>query len=375
MKLVFWFDNPPRVSKGAFNEVSRLWNDEVFYCCTNETREERKRLNWDEGGYGKATLKILSHCTDDEVLRFIRELKDEIHIFCGYKGSCSKYLKTLLRINHNPYLIIWAERPGVYGKKAELKKVFLPMYHSIYAMRLRKKTDAFLPLGKAGIEQYQRFGWRRAQLFEYAYIPPTLPEPAYKKTTDKTCVKTVYLGRFSSSTKGTDVLMRAVDMLKNDNFVLDMVGGYGDLKEAVEKWANNKKNVNVTGSWPINEARERLAKYDLCIVPSRFDGWNVTINESLLAHTGVITTDAAGSDELVSNSGAGMVVPANDANALADAIKKVLDDPRMAEKWSKKAEEYCSKILPEAAAQYFIQVINYAVLGETTERPVPPWIK
>src|SRR5699024_1717724 len=107
----------------------------------------------------------------------------------------------------------------------------------------------------------------------------------------------------------------AIKHLKHSNYSLEMVGGYGDLKEKTMAWIEQESKVSFGGTWPIEEACDRLSKYDVCIVPSKYEGWNVTLNEALMAGIGCIATEGAVSDEMVTVSGAGMVVRAKDAKA------------------------------------------------------------
>lgn len=375
MKIFCWFTNPPRVSKGAFNALSEKWDDEVYYISMFETREERKRLNWDEGGYGKAKLVILAQQSDPDA--FVRNLIDknsnQIHIFCGYKGPLSKCLKYLIRKNKDPKLIIWAERPNFYGIFKKYRVLILHFIHTYFALKYKNKVKAFLPLGRKASNLYIKYGWNKNRIFPFAYI--TTENPCDSFTTKSSSVNFVYIGRFEASTKGLDVLQNACFGLKNDKWSLTLVGNYGGWCHKASNWEQQDNRVYVKDACPINMVCCELSKYDVCVIPSRYDGWNVTVNEALLAGIGVITTDAAGSDELIEKSGAGIVVPANNPDALSEAMEKVIDDPSLIQIWRKKAIAFSSKISGEVAADYLIQIIRYTCFNEGGARPEAPWLK
>ena len=61
------------------------------------------------------------------------------------------------------------------------------------------------------------------------------------------------------------------------------------------------------------------AAADGVILASRHDGWGLTIHEGLRG-VPVIASDACGAAELITRSNCGMVVPAGDTVALADAM-------------------------------------------------------
>ena len=167
--------------------------------------------------------------------------------------------------------------------------------------------------------------------------------------------------------------MSACDCINNKNWSLDLVGGYGELSEQVQIWIKHKTNVSFLGKWNINEVEDNLQDYDVCIVPSLFDGWNVTVNKALSANIGVITTDAAGSNDMISASGAGIVVKAGKPKELAEAMKVVINDYKIAEDWKEKAGAYMKSWNERDCAKYFIDVILYTQ-GKIKIKPGAPWL-
>ena len=57
-EIIFWFDSPPKVGKGAFNYVANNWGNSVYYVFNNDFRQERKNNNWQaQQGNGKASCE------------------------------------------------------------------------------------------------------------------------------------------------------------------------------------------------------------------------------------------------------------------------------------------------------------------------------
>lgn len=368
--IIFWFDNPPGISRGVFNEVSNLWEGKCFYIAVKDTRAERKAINWDEGGYGKAELIILEKQQNPTVFigDFINKHKSDIHVFTGYKGLSQKYMNHLIKIGSKD-IYIWAEGPITYGLK---RKIIVNVLHGYYALHYRNKIKAMLPLGKNGVNIYHSLGWYEEKLFPFLYLPLSNTEICYDRRVCHHKIRFIYVGRFSR-TKGLKILMDACDILGDGNWTLDLVGGYGELADQVHEWIRNKENINFLGKWDINEVESKIQNYDVCIVPSAFDGWNVTVNKAINAHIGVITTDAAGSNDMVEASGAGIVVSAGDARELASAMRAAINDHAMVEEWKRKAGEYISSWNETDCAKYFIDIIQYTK-GELQEKPEAPWL-
>ena len=117
-----------------------------------------------------------------------------------------------------------------------------------------------------------------------------------------------------------------------------------------------------------------MQDYDVCIVPSYYEGWNVTVNETIMAGIGCICTDEAVSNELIENSDSGLVVKAKSSQALADAIQKVVNNPEMVDRWKSNAFEYKNCITAQIIAEYLLSIITF-LFCESGMEPEAPWIK
>ena len=115
-----------------------------------------------------------------------------------------------------------------------------------------------------------------------------------------------------------------------------------------------------------------MTQYDFCIVPSRYDGWNMTPRQAIYAGIGCIVTDGAGSQDIIQHSGAGCVVPKGDSIALSNAIENAVKNPEMVENWKKKTREYVHRISIDSVGSYFIDGLNY-LYGYNDRKPKVPW--
>lgn len=372
MDIFFWLDTVPVCCKGVFDAIAAQWDGNTYYVCNQSLDANRKKIAMECITGSKAQIVSLNEQKDKSQLvkSILEEHKDDIHVFNGYKSSTTPYMEYLKRIRPGAKTVVWAERPSPKWK------TLFPgsLYHTYYAMRYRKKVTALLPLGQKGVHQYERFGWPKGKMFPFLYLPVMNEAIPFENGPANKQVRFVYLGRFSAYYKGTDILMKAIKYLKHSNYSLEMVGGYGDLKEKTMAWIEREPKVSFGGTWPIEEACDRLAQYDVCIVPSKFEGWNVTVNEALMAGIGCITTEGAVSDEMVTASGAGTVVHAKNPKALARAMDMVLENPALVSDWKKKAYAYRPNMTAQICADYFVKVMEYLFEKDKfVERPVAPW--
>ena len=373
--LIFWFDNPPTCSKGIWKIVNSKWEKKCYFICISDFREDRLKVQSTEANSNELPLHI--NIEHKEIVDFIFRHRNDIHIFNGYKGKTSRYLKYLLKINKNAKVLVWAERPGDRGKRywPKFTSILYKLYHSVYAYKYSNKISAILAIGIQGVEAYCNCGWSKDKIFPFLYVPDLKSCPRRDKIDKNKKIRFVYLGRFSARGKGLDTLVKAYNFLNKKNFTLDLVGGYGDYNNITQNWIRNHENLTYGGTWPIQETSERLTDYDVCIIPSRFEGWNVTTNEAISAGIGCIITNQAVSQELIEISGAGKIIPANSPKQLAKAMQSVIDNPEVIIEWKKRAVQYRKQISPEICAEYFIDVLKY-LFDDTSEkkRPEAPWL-
>ncbi len=378
MNIVFFFDQLPKVGKGCFNAITERFSGTVVYAYLRDYKQERKNANWDDGDYGKAKIVPLGEDenTQGKVDALFKEYTNAVFVLGGFKSSVMKYVDRYVCEDKYKF-ICFSERPGVYGIwwKRLLKLAYIPLSEIRIAKKYRNHVAAMLPLGMTGVKTFRKYGWPQEKLFPFMYDPvETVTDHSIVPV--HTPVRFLYVGRFSRYTKGTDTLVKAVDLLEKDSdkFTLTMVGGYGDMRQEILQWLETKPNVEFLGIWDSNTVGTKMKDYDVCVVPSKFDGWNLLVNEAVRAHIGVIVTDEAVSDEVISYSKAGLVVKAKNPKAMAEAMKCAIADKDLVMQWKEKAKAFTPQISNDAVADYMIAIINY-VCGDGGECPQCPWLK
>lgn len=384
--ILFWLDGPPVCCKGLFDAVAEKWPGDAYYICTKKIGEDRAALveceaNQIQNNSNYIYLDSINDCPEKQQ-SFLEEHLDDIHVFNGYLSNSSMYLKKLLKMNNKAKVLVWAERPCAKTQSGNpIKRAGFAFahkcYHAMRALQYKNRVVALMPLGEKGMDAYSALGWPKTKLFPLLYIPElncesSLSEP--DNIPERETIKFVYLGRFSSGWKGTDLLLQACELVKNSNYSLEMVGGYGDYKEETLKYISENPHLSFGGTWKITEACKKLQDYDICIVPSRYEGWNVTVNEAVMAGIGCIVTDEAVSDEMISFSGAGLVTKP-DGESIAAAMDSIMEKPALVSEFKSRALKYRERTTADICAEYFIDIINYLFDKDCKgERPAPPWL-
>jgi glycosyltransferase involved in cell wall biosynthesis len=124
------------------------------------------------------------------------------------------------------------------------------------------------------------------------------------------------------------VLIDAVQRLILDHPTLRLVLiGDGELREDLAARivdARLESVVFLTGAIP--EAARFLKAFDICVLASKSESYGYVLHEAGLADVPVVATNVGGIPDVVTHEQTGLLVPADDASALAAALARLLTD-------------------------------------------------
>jgi glycosyltransferase involved in cell wall biosynthesis len=139
--------------------------------------------------------------------------------------------------------------------------------------------------------------------------------------------------------KGIQYLIEAARLLEKEPIHFDVVGTIGISEMAI---ASAPANMTFHGPVSRDRTEEFYRSADLFVLPTLSDGFALTQLEAMAHELPVIATPNCG--EVVSDGVDGLIVPASDANALAEAFQLFLQDPeklqRMSEATGAKLEQF-----------------------------------
>jgi glycosyltransferase involved in cell wall biosynthesis len=135
------------------------------------------------------------------------------------------------------------------------------------------------------------------------------------------------IGRLSPE-KGLDVLLRALVDLPGVTAVLVGDGPERDALEQLALELGVADRAIFTGRVP--ESRVYFPVLDVYVLASRNEGLPLALVEAMLASRPVAATDVGSVSEAIADGETGLLVPPDDAPALARALRSLLDDPARA---------------------------------------------
>ncbi len=156
----------------------------------------------------------------------------------------------------------------------------------------------------------------------------------------------LFVGRIEQI-KGIDVLLDAMGRLLakrpflRDELCLVVIGGAIDPEEdgaETEKFNELRRlirqhsiegNVDLIGSVDQRQLAIWYDAADICVVPSLSESFGLVALESMACGTPVVATRVGGLQTVVEHGESGLLVPASDSAALADAMERLLTDHRL----------------------------------------------
>lgn len=100
-----------------------------------------------------------------------------------------------------------------------------------------------------------------------------------------------------------------------------------------------------------SDVRSLLAHCELLVHPAHSEGFGLVIIEAMAAGKPVVATRSGGPEEIVEDGVSGLLVPVGDPAALAAAIARVLDEPRLAGAMGRAAVQRAMLFTSEEAAR------------------------
>jgi D-inositol-3-phosphate glycosyltransferase len=217
-----------------------------------------------------------------------------------------------------------------------------------------RKSAAIVAASEIELGELRRL--YRADVSRVAVIPcgvdprvfhPVRQADAREKLGRDQCERLIlFVGRIEQI-KGIDVLLRGLGLLfqrhpeLRSDVCLLVIGGAldpGDDAPETEKIIELRRlvhehrmeaNVSFVGSRGQEELALYYAAADLCAVPSLTESFGLVALEAMACGTPVVGTKVGGLQTVIDHGESGLLVPAGDDEALADAMAEVLTDWRL----------------------------------------------
>jgi glycosyltransferase involved in cell wall biosynthesis len=165
-------------------------------------------------------------------------------------------------------------------------------------------------------------------------------------------LRVLWLGQVNVG-KGIHYLMAAARVLEREKIHFDIVGPIGVLPATI---ASAPRNMIFHGPVSRDRAAEWYRQADVFVLPTLSDGFALTQLEALSHGLPVITTPNCG--RVVEEGQTGFVVPARDAQALAEAILRFVRHPGLGREMAPACREAAAAYSVDAYGQHLVEIIE-----------------
>jgi glycosyltransferase involved in cell wall biosynthesis len=254
---------------------------------------------------------------------FKRLNADLIHFNLSTMSSCQWPLLSALTIRGQKVVVMEHSPVGTWsGLSNRLKH-----YTSSHA-------DAHVTVGYKAAEIIEGLGDLPKGSLEVIHSGvPTMELSPPPRTTDDF---TVGMLSRHDPVKGIDLAIRVVAQL-GDGYRLVVIGD-GAERPNLEALVDELDMGDRVELRPYSEdARHYYPNFDVYLLPSRLEAFPVTIQEALQAGVPVVATEVGSVREAIDDGETGFIVPVKDVNAMANAVRRLHDDPALRGSMSERA--------------------------------------
>lgn len=349
--LLVWM-NMPSHHQSAFFKALREAGCDLLVCYYGVLSEERRRLGWEE--VQSLPQGEMFFDLRQTQLSSIPDLRNRVHIVPGYGERCLRQL--VVTLSHEKIRWMhWSEpaRPGLrWWASYPIKRW--------YARMVNRYASAALAIGEMARKDFLRWGIRGEKI---ALLPYAVSGLCSNEECDNVVsefgkrfkVLFVYVGALNHR-KGIDVLLKAFAQIAriNPSIGLALIGKDSSrvnyCKMAEREGINEK--VLFRGPVQASSIASVIEAGGVMILPSRFDGWGMALNEAASLSRALIGTNRCGSSHhLIRHGENGFIVPSGNIFKLAEAIKCYAEDAELVHLHGNKSREIFAAFSPEANVQ------------------------
>lgn len=266
------------------------------------------------------------------------------------------------------YLISEPYSPGVDSYLSDtvnllgrFKTAFRPWVYRAYVFLIRDRVAGIFAISKFALTQYAQAGMPWSKLFPFGYFIPaakSIAEPrVFTGPVKGRNLRIIFVGSLIRR-KGIDLLQEAVLHLHEQGYLLKVdIYGPGDESSLL----HSCPAISYCGTIPFGDAQGIISEYDLLVLPSRYDGWGVVVNEALCAGVPVVCSDMTGAGNVAESLGAGLTFNSGDESSLSDVLLRLLGDPSLLAEMRIAASCASLTLQPVIAARYMLEIVRAPV--------------
>lgn len=232
-----------------------------------------------------------------------------------------------------------------------------------------RRATLLAGIGSLAVESYRRKfpGISTVNIPYHCELAAFQRRPARPGERDDGVLRILFCGQMIAR-KGLDTLLEAFAKVadRRESIELVLVGREAELPKMLEGLQKRvRERVDYRGFQAPADLPAEFERADLFVLPSRHDGWGVVVNQALGAGLPIVCSDAVGAAyDLIEPERNGVIVPAGDATALAQALDGLLQQPAKLAAMGRESSKLAPNWSPQAGAARWANAIQSALSME-----------
>lgn len=347
MKVLYLTNLPIPYRVSFFQELGRLCELTVLF--ERKTASDRNKMWFDENSRKNFRCIVLpgirwgkDSAFNPSVIKWLKDRSYDIVVVSGYSSPTEILAILYMKLKKIPFVM---STDGGFPSKKE------PVLKKNFKKFLVQAAGHWLASGAAAQKYLEYYGADPERIYHYPFTSLEKEDIQNEATGEdkKEAMKhllgisglvVLSVGRFIPL-KGFDVLLKAWRQVKDDNASLVIIGGGPQKQKYSEMIRKLKlKNIKILDFMKKDMLKLWYRAADIFVHPTRYDSWGLVINEAMAQSLPVITTDRAlAGMELVREGKNGFIVPADDADTLAQHIELLLSSKELRERMARHSNE------------------------------------
>jgi glycosyltransferase involved in cell wall biosynthesis len=245
------------------------------------------------------------------------------HILQGFHSAAAIIVGRLFKKK----VVIKIANTGVSSDFVHLKRVL----GSHYILRLLKKVDRLVATSKQSAVEARREGFLDQQI---VMIPNGVDTGRFKFLDEYASSRSriVCVGRLVK-VKGIDILIEAFGQLKREGLCrrLDIVGGGPERTVLSEKAVNLGCDEDIRFHGEVGNVEDFFDNTCVFVQPSLAEGMSNVLLEAMACGLPVIATRTGAATDIIQDGVNGLLVDADSAGQIRDAVQKIMSDEAFAQ--------------------------------------------
>jgi glycosyltransferase involved in cell wall biosynthesis len=372
LPLTIWMNMPSFYQDDLFTSLAASGEVDLRVVFAKELTADRLRLGWNAGARDYAHHTLASPYSMAEAFAIARRERDRLHIVNGmWAEPAFAAALVALRLARSRF-VIYSEAP----EADQPRPLFARWLRSSFGRWIIRSAAGVLAVSRFAADFYRGLGLPPERLYPFGYFR-TRPRGAkvMSESTEAAQTEILFVGQLIHR-KGVDVLLDAMRPLlaEQANLHLTLIGD-GERRGALAaEAAAFQDRITFAGPMAADDVQSRIAAADLLVLPSRWDGWGMVVNEALAVSVPVAVSTQCGASDLIHPGVNGYSFGSEDAQALRDCLRRFCNQTHEERNAMRHAARLTGEsVAADIAARYMIDCLKH-MTGINGDKPVAPWL-